>query len=395
MKKRVLIFCEYYPPSHGGGGMYAMVNIVERFHGEYDFFVVAGDRMALGDDEVVPKARRDDWNEVGHARVQYISTESLERGSIEGVLKRSKPDAVFLNSAFSRSALRFLRARRSGAARSIPVIIAPCGEFLPNALATKALKKQIFLVYARAARLYENVIWRASSETEIPGIVRVIGRSSRIFVAPDLTPREILPDLDLASKPKKTSGSAKFVFLARIVKIKNLHFLLELLREIHTGTIEIEIIGHEEDKEYWTQCRSLIDAMPTNIKVNCFGPVAQDEALERLKNAHYFVLPTLSENFGFVFMEALAAGCPLLISDRTDWGAINDVGAGWVVPLSERSVWLKKIENCVAQGQEEYAAMSRSARDFAVKWLAEPHYEQATADLLESAVGSSGREAAA
>jgi glycosyltransferase involved in cell wall biosynthesis len=37
----------------------------------------------------------------------------------------------------------------------------------------------------------------------------------------------------------------------------------------------------------------------------------------------FFVLPTIGENFGYVFLEALAAGCPLITSDRTPWTTLR------------------------------------------------------------------------
>ena len=48
---------------------------------------------------------------------------------------------------------------------------------------------------------------------------------------------------------------------------------------------------------------------------------------------HFFILPTLGENFGHVFIEALAAGCPLIISNRTPWLELEKKGIGWDIPL--------------------------------------------------------------
>ena len=50
--------------------------------------------------------------------------------------------------------------------------------------------------------------------------------------------------------------------------------------------------------------------------------------------AHLFVLPTEGENFGHAIFEALAVGCPILISDQTPWRKLSEKKAGIDLPLS-------------------------------------------------------------
>src|SRR5690606_23610763 len=135
------------------------------------------------------------------------------------------------------------------------------------------------------------------------------------MTAPDLAPKTILPQLTPEQKPAKMPGSAKLVFLSRVVPKKNPKFLLECLAEINEGDVEIDIVGPREETEYWRECEEVTAKLPANIKVNPVGPVAYHDGLDHLAAAHFFVMPTLTENFGYVFLEALAAGCPLLISD--------------------------------------------------------------------------------
>lgn len=277
-------------------------------------------------------------------------------------------------------------ARREKLVQDIPTILAPCGELSPGALRSKPFKKKVYLAFAKFRGLYSEMIWKASTEAEVNEIRNVFGGSLTPLIAPDLTPISILPDFRLDQKPEKIMGSVKFIFLSRIVPKKNIKFFLELLTEIRHGNIELEIVGPQEDNMYWQECLAVIEKLPGNVKVKCIGGVSYENGLKTLCNSHFFVLPTLNENFGYVFIESLAAGTPLLISDQTVWGKVEQNNAGWAIQLDDKERWLTIINSCIAMDQEKYGTMSKAARDHAIAWLADTTLERATATVLEAAL---------
>ena len=174
--------------------------------------------------------------------------------------------------------------------------------------------------------------------------------------------------------------------MLRLVRVKNVEYFLKRLREIKEGIISFELIGPLEDQEYWKEISRLLDEMPSNITVNVTGAVPNNEAIERVRLTHFFVSPTLSENFGYVFLEAAAAGSPMLISERTSWNDIEENNVGWTVPLAEPEKWVEKIKYCVDMEDEEYRGMSRSARQYSERWLAKPEIERDTGAVLDRAL---------
>ena len=100
-------------------------------------------------------------------------------------------------------------------------------------------------------------------------------------------------------------------------------------------------------------------------------------------------MPTLNENFGYVFIESLAAGCPLLISDRTVWSDIETKNAGWIMPLENPNSWVTRILSCVDMDDEQYLSMSQSARRYSDEWLANPTLEDDTLKVLEKGLNLS------
>jgi glycosyltransferase involved in cell wall biosynthesis len=166
---------------------------------------------------------------------------------------------------------------------------------------------------------------------------------------------------------------------------KNLQFLLELLNEIQDANISLEIIGPVEDEEYWQKCQALIKRLPENISVESRGALPNSGLLSHLCDNHFFVLPTLSENFGYVFLEALSAGCPLIVSDQIPWHEAEENNVGWLIPLSERQRWLELLKRAAAMNSIEYCEMSARAKSFAEVRLKDPQIEEATVRLFETA----------
>ncbi|MEO6333401.1 MAG: glycosyltransferase, partial [Pyrinomonadaceae bacterium] len=255
------------------------------------------------------------------------------------------------------------------------------------ALKLKATKKKLFLKYAKLAGLYRNIIWRASFESDAKEIKAAVGEGIEILCAPDLPPKSIVPDFDLSKKPAKRTGMARFIFVSRIVRKKNLRYFLERLTSCSTGEITIDIAGPIEDKDYWKECETAIKKLPANVTVNVIGAMPYREILKQMYSAHFLVLPTLNENFGYVFIEALACGCPLLISDRTAWNDLGEKRSGWTIPLEDPDGWNDAVRRCVDMGQEEFSQMAKAARCHAVGWLEDESLETATATLLERAAG--------
>lgn len=58
----------------------------------------------------------------------------------------------------------------------------------------------------------------------------------------------------------------------------------------------------------------------------------------------YFFVPTKGENFGHVFIEALSAGVPILVSDKTPWRDLEAKGVGWDISLHKQENFVSVID---------------------------------------------------
>jgi glycosyltransferase involved in cell wall biosynthesis len=101
------------------------------------------------------------------------------------------------------------------------------------------------------------------------------------------------------------------------------------------------------------------------------------------------LLPTAGESFGYVIFEALAAGCPVLISDRTPWRDLDRSGVGWDLPLSRPDLIRARLQRCIDMDADEHRAMSHRAREFALAYIARENSTASHAATFRAVLGES------
>jgi glycosyltransferase involved in cell wall biosynthesis len=170
---------------------------------------------------------------------------------------------------------------------------------------------------------------------------------------------------------KKEKGSLKCIFIARIVPIKNLLFVLEVLKHI-TQRVSLTIAGPAEDEACWSECKKAIDQLPANITVQYLGAKNKKELTALLQQHHLFLLPTKGENFGHAIFEALLAGRPVLISDQTPWQQLAASNAGWDHPLNKPELFVSAITQLAECDQQEFDTYARGAWQYAHSFINNP-----------------------
>lgn len=379
-KSVVLIVCNYYLPGYkAGGGLRTLVNTVERFKDKFDFRIINFGHD--GDGKPYDSVEINSWNEVDGAKVFYLPPSSVKLSKLRELISEVSPNLIYLNSVFSKLTIYLLTLRKLQLIPQTPVILAPEGELSDGALQLKAGKKKTFIRLAKSVGLYKNLIWKVTAEPEKVETERFKGSVGEVFIAPNLPAKSIFDEYRQELKPKKERGRAKMIFLSRYARKKNFKWLIENLEEIE-GELTIDVYGPLEDTTYWRETEAAMRGLPSNVKVDYKGQVKYEEVFERLFSYQFFILPTLGENFGHVFIEALAAGCPLITSDRTPWTNLQEKRIGWDLPLEEPRRWTRIINECISLDAASYSEMSDGARTFACRWLADPRIEESTLNVL-------------
>ena len=79
-----------------------------------------------------------------------------------------------------------------------------------------------------------------------------------------------------------------------------------------------------------------------------------EQLLQEMAQHDLFLLPTLGENFGHAIVEALHAGCPVLISDKTPWRNLESKCAGWELPAEEAGCFRDVVQRCIDMDEQEH-----------------------------------------
>lgn len=369
-KTVVLTLSDYYMPGYKAGGpITTLVNMVNRLGPDLEFQVVTRNRD-LG--ETVPYAGivPNTWKMFGGTAVCHLPPRRQGVSALCKILRSANYEVLYLNSFFSPLfSILPLVLNRIGYVPTRPVVLAPRGELCAGALGLKRWRKHFFLQVVKWLNLHGKVTWQASSEIEGKEIRQWFGADSSVVVAPDMSARPSGAELD-SIETAKLPGSIKILFLSRIDAIKNLSTALTLLHDLR-GQVEFNIVGPLEDEAYWRHCQEIIRTLPDNVTITYEGAVRPDEVPGVMKKHDLFFLPTLSENFGHVILEALSSGCPALISDRTFWTNLEFHGAGWDLPLDRHDLYKEVLQRCIDSDARTFANLRRTAVAFAQRF-----YEQ-------------------
>lgn len=367
LNKKVLIFVDWYVPAFKAGGpVRSVYNMISKFKKEYNFYVVTGDRD-LGDTKPFPFIETDKWNDIEGVNVIYLSPGNQKIKTIKTIINDVEPGVIYLNSLFSfHFTLIPLWLKKHF--NDIKYILAPRGMLSPGALNIKKKKKEVFIMLARLVRFYRGIVWHATNEIEKKQILKTFGKHSHVIVADNIAGSPMYPREEILKRKIRDISTKRFLTVGRINRIKNLDKLIQWFQNLDENhqNYTLDIYGSAEDKKYY---KELTDLIAGNPKIQIHKEVHPAELNEIYGNSHFFILPTRSENFGHVIIESLSYGCPVIISNKTPWRNLEQMGIGWDLPLDNSNAFHQAIQKCIEMDKEDFLPMAIRAFNFAKNYI--------------------------
>lgn len=362
-KKNILIlYPGYYPGYKYGGPTRSLMNLCEKMGDEYNFFILTTDHD-LGSDKSYDSININAWNDIGKAKVYYCTKNELAITGFTKLINSISYDFLYLNSFFSYSfSIRPFLLWKFGLIEKKPLIIAPRGQLSKGSLSLKASKKSLYIWFSKLLSLYKGVQWQSSSKHETDDIRRIFP-DAKVLLAPNLLGRS----LETHSCEVQSRETSRVLFLSRISPEKNLLFALEVMEEVR-GRFIFDIYGPIGDKQYWKKCKSAISSLPGNVQVCYKGTVPFERTYQTMSEYDILFVPSLGENFGHVFAEALSVGTPILTSNRTRWRELESKGIGWDLDLSNMNLFRRSLNILSKMTDEELCQMRQNSHEYARKF---------------------------
>jgi len=365
-KASILVLLNRYLPGYKAGGpIQTIANMMAALGDRYDFYIVTTDRD-FGDAQAYPGIRHGEWMEVGKARVRYLASAEMRWGTYRKIFSERKFDLFYCQSFFNpKFTFLPLLVAAFGGYSKVPVLLAPRGEFGNGALAHKSLKKRVFLfVYRHVLSKLLDYTFHCSSADEAANVRALLGGGVKCHCALDFNAQDHV-EAGAFAVPEDGGTPLRIAFLGRIDVQKNVDYAIEVLKKVCVPVV-MDIFGNVCDEAYYRHCRALAESLPENVTATFRGTLPHAEVLETLSKYDLFFFPSKNENFGHVIHEALRAGLPVLISDRTPWHELGKRNAGWEIPLDAAERFAATIEAYSRLSSEERRAMRLAALQYGI-----------------------------
>lgn len=239
-------------------------------------------------------------------------------------------DLLHLHSVFLWPTWAAARiARRIG----IPYLLAPKGMLVKELIESKSrIIKSAWITLIERRNLEQAAGIHVTSELEaqklrefgfpLPPLYEVPYGVGEEGVPP--TP----PDLPEIAIEVLGRGRPVILFLGRVTPKKGLDRLIPAMKDV--PDVDLLVAGNDEEG-HAVQMASLARAVGVGHRVTFCGPVYGAAKAELYRRSTVFCLPSRSENFGNVVLEAMLEGCPVVVT--ADVGAasiVMQVGGGVV-----------------------------------------------------------------
>lgn len=353
----------FLPGTAAGGPVGSIRNFTLALRNYYDIEIVTRDCEFRSHERYSPEAMEAVRAELG-VPIHYLRADNSLLVSLARVLraKRDTTSVVYLNSFFARKFSHFPQILLRTLGYKGRIVVATRGELTQGALSIKKRRKALFLQLGNRLGWFTNLQFHASTEIEKAEILRVLPGAD-VAVARVIPTESAAPDARREATTWPSREVLQIALISRIAPVKNHRFLIDLMREV-PGRVHLVFAGTMDVIPYWDDCRRSLALLPSRVTWEYVGLVSPQERLTLLESSHIFALPTLGESYGHAIAEALDAGCPTLISDRTPWHGLAEAGVGADLPLADPARWVKVITDIRDMSDDDYFAMRERARTF-------------------------------
>lgn len=221
-------------------------------------------------------------------------------------------------------------AARCAARHGIPYLLSPRGMLVKDLIEKRGYwRKTLWINLIERHTMAAASALHATSDLEADEAKKFELRLPPIIVVPNGIEAADTNNNQLSPTIKEIIQKQNLIlYLGRISWKKGLERLVKAMVHVPRGHL---IIAGNDDEDYTRKLKQLIDQNNLNARVTFVGLVDGQNKNALLNAAKMLVLPSYSENFGNVVVEAMQVGCPVVITPEVGLAHIvEEAGAGIV-----------------------------------------------------------------
>ncbi len=253
-------------------------------------------------------------------------------------------DVVHLHSTFLWPTWAAARAARDA---EVPYLLAPRGMLGPTVVRNRSRRiKEAWIRFVERRSLAESAGVHVTMELEAEEIAALRLPLPRVFCVPNGIdrPANWLP---LSEGPFANIPRPYALFLSRIDWKKGLDRLITCWKWV--PNLPLVIAGNDETG-YRTTLEALARKEGVADRIFFVGQASDAHKWALYENAQLFALPSYSENFGNVIAEAMAVGCPVVLTPEVGLASFVEETRSGVVTPGEPQILAAAIRNLAADG---------------------------------------------
>jgi len=205
-------------------------------------------------------------------------------------------------------------------ANNLPVVWSPHGMMTSWTLRHKFVKKMLGLIAYQWWDLRKASLLHATAQSEVADIRRLYLKNPVVVAPlgvklPTLKPRMRMPN-----------RIRTLLFVSRVQKKKGLPNLIRAWALVPHAGWRVVVAGPDQEG-HAEEVQALARKLGVEADFQFIGSVFGKEKDRLYNQADLFVLPTHSENFGVVVLEALAAGVPVITTKGAPWSELQGEGS--------------------------------------------------------------------
>lgn len=252
------------------------------------------------------------------------------------------------------------------------LVTSPRGTLSPWALSRSRRIKQLLRPLQWRA-LSKADLLHATSDAELMQI-RALRFTAPVAVIPNGIDLPELVDGKAASDPRT------LLFLGRIHPTKCVDRLLNAWEALQGQHPDWRLVIAGLGEPAYVRGLQALAASLSLDRVHFSGPIYGGGKSCAYREADLFVLPSHSENFGVAVAEALAHGCPAVVSRGAPWAGLESEGCGWWSD-HEVETLVAVLHEAMMLPRDRLAAMGMKGRE----WMARDFGWDSVAQRMEAA----------